>query len=249
MEETISIQDIFSVLKKKLLLIITCVFLGVGFSAIITFFFINPMYSSVVQMIVQTPTNENSNPQLSDLNANILMINTYKDVIKSNTILGIVKDELNTQENVKVTEGALKGMISVEQSQNSQMFEIKVTSESPRISMLVANTAAEVFKEQAINFVQVDKVSILSPAIENKNPISPNKKLNILIGLVLGLMVGVGLAFLSEFMNNTIKDSSTIAEMSDLPILGTITELTPKEIEEAENVRLMLPSKNKRNKN
>lgn len=235
MEETISIQDIFNVVRQKISLIFTCMFVGIGIAALGTFFLITPKYSSVVQMIVQSPTNENTNAQLSDLNANILMINTYKDVIKSNTVLGMVREELG-KENLSFTDEELKSMISIEQSQNSQMFEIKVVTTNPKVAKLIANTIAEVFKEQLINFIQVDKVTILSPAVQNDQAISPNKKLNILIGAVLGLMIGIGLAFISEFMNNTIKDSAFVTDVIDLPVLGTITQLTQKELDESKNI-------------
>ncbi len=46
----------------------------------------------------------------------------------------------------------------------------------------------------------------------NTTPVSPNNKLNLVIGLVLGMMVGVGLAFLFELLDRTVKDEKYRSE-------------------------------------
>ena len=56
--------------------------------------------------------------------------------------------------------------------------------------------------------MNVDKISIISGAVANTTPVSPNNKLNLVIGLVLGMMVGVGLAFLFELLDRTVKDEN-----------------------------------------
>ncbi|MEG2110649.1 MAG: capsular biosynthesis protein, partial [Clostridium sp.] len=53
---------------------------------------------------------------------------------------------------------------------------------------------------------------------------SPNKKLNILIAFVLGLMVSVGLSLLLEFMDNTFKDKNSVENILGLPVLSSIPE-------------------------
>lgn len=62
---------------------------------------------------------------VNDVNTNLQMINTYKDMIVSDLVLNEVKDRLETEDNVKMTAGQIKDAISVNQSQNSQMFSIR----------------------------------------------------------------------------------------------------------------------------
>ena len=57
-----------------------------------------------------------------------------------------------------------------------------------------------------------------------ERPVSPNKKLNILIAFVLGLMVSIGLSLLLEFIDNTFKSKNQLEEVLDLPVLSTIPE-------------------------
>ncbi|TYO93253.1 GumC family protein [Desulfallas thermosapovorans] len=65
-------------------------------------------------------------------------------------------------------------------------------------------------------------INIASPALVPANPVKPNKQLNMAIALVLGLMVAVGLAFVLEFMDNTIKSPDDVQKHLGLPVVGTI---------------------------
>ena len=88
----------------------------------------------------------------------------------------------------------------------------------------IANTTAEVFKKEIVTIMNVDNVSILAEATvgENQAPIKPQPLLNIAIALVVGLMAGVGLAFLLEYLDNTVKNEQDIEKLLGLPVLGTI---------------------------
>jgi len=65
-------------------------------------------------------------------------------------------------------------------------------------------------------------INIASPALVPANPVKPNKQLNIAVALLLGLMVSVGLAFVLEFMDNTIKSPDDVQKHLGLAVVGTI---------------------------
>jgi len=65
-------------------------------------------------------------------------------------------------------------------------------------------------------------VVVFSPAMAPTEPVKPKKKLNIALAFVLGLMASVSLAFLLEFLDNTIKNPEDVAQHLELPVLGMI---------------------------
>jgi tyrosine-protein kinase Etk/Wzc len=64
-------------------------------------------------------------------------------------------------------------------------------------------------------------VQIIDPAKPATRPISPNKKMNILLGMLFGLAIGVGIAFFLEFLDDTMKTGDDL-ERIGLTVLGTI---------------------------
>lgn len=61
---------------------------------------------------------------------------------------------------------------------------------------------------------------------------SPKVKRNLLLGIVLGLFGGIGLAFFIEYLDNTVKTPEDLEERLGLPSLGTINRLSDKEKKE-----------------
>ncbi|WP_207942069.1 hypothetical protein DOK78_003003 [Enterococcus sp. DIV2402] len=232
MEETVSLKEIFEVLKKHIALIIVSMFIGVGLAGAITFFVITPQYSSRAQLIVTLPQNENTNSNLNDVNYNLQMLNTYKDIIKEGDALALqVQERLEQDFDIVLTSTQIKEILEVTQSQNSQMFSISATSPKAIDAEHIANTAAEVFQETVKDVLtNVDKITIVSKATASSTPVSPNNKLNLAIGLLLGLIVGVGLAFLMQLLDRTVKDSRFVTDNLEFTILGTVPQMTQKEI-------------------
>lgn len=234
MEETISLKEIFGILKKHISSILISMFVGLGLAGFVTFFVMSPQYSSRAQLIVAQTQNENSANNLNDVNYNLQMLNTYKDIIKEGDSLATtVSERLLSDYEIEMTPKEIKDNLEVEQSQNSQMFSIVATSPQAISAEQIANTAAEVFQETVKDvLVNVDKITILSKATANERPESPNNKLNIAIGLVLGIIVGVGLAFIMELFDRTVKDSKFVTEELGLTVLGSVPQMTAKEIKE-----------------
>lgn len=226
MEEEISLVELFDILKKRMAWIINATLLGVLLAAIYTFFIAVPEYSSTTQLLVNR-TQQSEVIQQSDINTNVQLINTYKDILKSPVVLDDVRDDLN----LDLSHSELSNKMSISTQDNSQVFNIQVTDGNPYDAAIIANTTASVFQEKLPDIMNVDNVSVISEGVPNENPISPNNVLNLAIGLVLGAMIGIGLAFLSEFMDNTVKDEKFIVEELGWTNLGRISEMTPEELQ------------------
>jgi len=72
-------------------------------------------------------------------------------------------------------------------------------------------------------------VEIIDRAQVPQGPIKPNKKKNLALGFILGAMLGVGLAFLLDYLDRTIKGEDDVKEHLHLPVLGTIPKIGPDE--------------------
>lgn len=225
-EEEISLGEIFAIIKQRMLLIISLGIVGLLISALYTFFLVTPMYDSTTQLLVNRTSDSANEIQLSDINTNVQMINTYKDIIKGPVILGDVKENLATD----YTISELAEMVTIGSNENSQVFSMTVTSADPAEAAGIANNIAATFQANIGDIMKVENVSIISEAVVNPNPILPNTMLNLVLGLLVGGMMGLGLAFLLHFMDKTIRDNQFISQTIGWPDLGVISEMDKDEV-------------------
>lgn len=231
MEETSSLEGMLQILKRKSAWIVLTMVAGLILAAGVTFFLIAPKYDSAAQLIVQSDQEEGGSGNLqNDINGNVLLINTYKDMIKSDIVIDAVQKKLQDDYQALYSNSELKSILEVEQAQNSQMFQIIATSPEPRQAALIANTTAKTFQEKAEEVLAVNKVTITSEATASSKSVFPNHPLNLLIGTTLGMVIGIGLAFLIEWLDKTVKDERYVIEALGLPVLGQVSEIHPKEL-------------------
>jgi polysaccharide biosynthesis transport protein len=67
-------------------------------------------------------------------------------------------------------------------------------------------------------------VTIIDQAQPGKYPVKPNKTLNIILGTVIGLMVGIGLAFFIEYLDTSVKTIDDVERALQAPVLGVIPQ-------------------------
>ncbi len=70
--------------------------------------------------------------------------------------------------------------------------------------------------------VKASGVQRLDEAITPQSPVKPRKKMNVAIAGFLGLFVGVGMVFMLEFLDTTLKTAEDIERYMELPVLGRI---------------------------
>ncbi|PGA14231.1 capsular biosynthesis protein [Priestia aryabhattai] len=233
MEETISLRELFAVLRKRLWLIVLITIIAATVSAVISFFVLTPVYESKTQILVNQAKNDQQLYNNQTVQTNVQLINTYNDIITSPAILDKVVKELKLDKSA----ADLSDQIQVTSAQDSQVAQIVVQDTSAKRAADIANTTASVFQKQVPKLMNVDNVKVLSKAAlgENPSPVKPQPLLNVAIAIVVGLIIGVGLSFLLEYLDNTLKTEQDIENILELPVMGVIT--TIKDVPKATNVQ------------
>ncbi|MDD9795164.1 YveK family protein [Priestia megaterium] len=221
MEDSINLKQILGVIKKRLWVIALITIIAATISGVVSFFVLTPVYEANTQILVNQAKSKEQFYNSSELQTNVQLIQTYNDIIKSPAILGEVTKQLN----LDLTPKQLSNQIQVTNSQDSQVAHIVVQDTNARLAVKIANTTAAVFKKEVPKIMSIDNVSILAKAQldEALSPIKPQPFLNIAIAVVVGLMLSVGLAFLLEYLDNTIKNEQDVERILQLPVIGVIS--------------------------
>lgn len=201
----------------------------------VSYYYLTPIFQASTQILINQKELDQNQFSSQDINTNLQLINTYNVIIKSPVILSKVIDNLN----LKTTPELLNQQIIVSSEQNSQIVNVRVEDPDLQEAVDIANMTAKVFQEEIIALMNVDNVNILSLAIFTKDtqPIKPNLILNVAIATVIGLMLGMGITFLLEYLDTSIKNEQDIGELLGLPILGLISPISNKYLKKTKDAK------------
>ncbi|WNS74831.1 Wzz/FepE/Etk N-terminal domain-containing protein [Bacillus sp. DTU_2020_1000418_1_SI_GHA_SEK_038] len=229
MQENIQIQDIINIIKKRVFLIVCITSLSVLISGVVSYFWLTPIYESSTQLLINQKKTDQQSGNSINVQENLELINTYRVIIKSPVILDLVRAEMNLDRSVK----ELSEQVSISSEQNSQVVTITVEDPEPKVAVEIANSIASVFMNEIQNIMNIDNVTILSLANEESSsePVKPRLILNMLITFTLSLLMVIGLIFLFEYLDDTIKSEQDIKLILELPVLGSIPKQTVRDFE------------------
>lgn len=223
MEEEIDLRQYWDILCKRWLIVVLIPVIAALTSGVISYYMIKPVYQASTTLIVGKKASEEGLAATQMLDNNVLLANqqlakTYATIAQSRTVEQSVIKDLN----LPLTVEGLDGLISIDQVKTTEILEIMVTNTNPALAASIANTMAAEFSKAVIEIKKVDSVSIVDTAVTPDKPVKPNKRLNVLIAFVVGLMASVGIVFLLEYLDNTVKTSDDIEKLLGIPVLGVI---------------------------
>ena len=220
-EEVIDLREYLSIIKKKWFIMAILCAVCVAASAVYSFFIAKPVYQAETTLIVKTEKTEGTNSLSNDqVMVSQKLALTYGEIIKSRKVL----DEVIKNLDLKESNGSLASKISVSTVTDTQIIKVSVQDTNKSNAAKIANEIPKVFAKEAIRIADANGVEVIDKAQTPVNPVSPNKKMNILIAGVLGVMIGLFIIFIIEFLNTKIKTPQDIEKELGLPLLGVILE-------------------------
>lgn len=219
------LQQYLIILRKRWSLLVVITLLATLVSGIVSYFVIKPTYKSDISVIIGKQ--DNGTAATPSMNYNDVMmyqklVKTYSELTKSRTVAEHAIEKLGLDMKAE----QLRAMVAVAPKGDTEFLTITVRSKDAKQAMDIANQLAKSLKEVSSQIKKVDNVQILDPAQLPVGPDSPKPLMNMAIAFFLGLMVSVGVVFLMEYLDNTIKTTDDIEKLIDVPVIGTIPLVT-----------------------
>lgn len=219
-EEMIRIEDVAEILMKRWKMIVSITVIATILSGIVSFFIIAPKYESSTKVFIGKEDNKNKDYNNSDIQMYQQLLKTYAEVITTNDLIekAVISNDLH------ITSEEILKDLKVTPTANTQILEIKYTSKDKNLSKEILDSVTNEFIKTSTELIPNGNVRIIETAKVPEIPASPNKKLNIAIAFLLGLMMSVGLAFLLEFLDNTFKTKDQLEQILGVPVIGAIPD-------------------------
>ena len=209
---------LFAILRRWWWLLLLGVAVGGGASYVVSKA-MTPIYRSSTTLLV----NQTQTPGViayNDILTSERLTTTYRELVTKRPVLEEVIYRLGQPEDVET----LRDMVSVSVIRDTQLLRLSVESDDPIQATILANGTAQAFIDQndITDLTRTGSVSVVEPATVPTIPVKPQVTLNMVLGLIAGLVVAAGLVLLMEYLDDTVKSEQDAERMAGLTTLGMV---------------------------
>lgn len=188
-------------------------------SVVLSFYIIKPKYEASTKLFIgKESIGEEKNYSQNDVIMYQNLMKTYSEIIKTPDIIlkSIEKSKIST--NFEDVINRLKVVAIAD----TQILEVSYRGIDSGEAKALVNSLTNEFIDMSKELVPNGNVKILQKVRVSEEPVTPNKKINILIGAFGGMIVGILLSFILEILNKTIRNKEELENNIDLPIIGIL---------------------------
>src|SRR5215210_7873436 len=198
-EHIFSLSDLLGVIWKRLWIVVLVAALLTG--AVVGFSYAQtPIYEASIKILVGQERGITETPN------DVLGLQQLTQTMVGGVSSRPVAEAVIRQQDLRMTTHEfLDEHLSVEQEPNTQWIQVAYRDASPERAARVANAVGDVFSKQVSEVsprASAITATVWERAVVPDAPVSPNPVRNGLAALILGLMLGVGLAFLLEVLDD-----------------------------------------------
>ena len=220
-EETIDLMELARLLWAHIVQIVAVAVAAALISLLVCMFVLTPKYQASINMIVNTRQEGTATFTSDNFNTAKNLISTYAVIIKGNTVLNEVIDELD----LDMTYEQLYKMVAVDSVDSTQIMKVTVTDTDAERAGEIVQTIADIVPDVLVEKVEAGSCKTVSDVVINPNKVFPQTKKYVALAGVLGAVVVCAILVLEHLLHDTVVDDDDVQKKLGLPVLGLIPEV------------------------
>lgn len=212
----IDLSQLFHQIKKNIRLIIISMLLVAVIAFVFTTFFIDKKYASQARIYITPKVTEEGTVDYSSLTSGNLMVNNYMSILKGENLLRNVSEAIGTDFSI------VNSSLSVSNDANTQIITIKSTTDDPELSKAIVDQTVSSFQSDMQELLNIQNLVVIDSAKVNSSPVSPNVKMNTLMGALIGAMLSGGYVFIMFILDKRLRNKKEAEEYLGIPVLAEI---------------------------
>jgi len=223
-ERTIDLREIIHAIKKHILIIIGITAVCTAAAVLVSVYVLKPVYEAKASIIISKPETQTSTTTYNDVLMYQNLIETYSEIAKSKSVAKLAAENLEN----RYTAQQIMEASNISPQTKTQILTISAMSGSAEDAKDIVQALADSFIAQsAIVYPSGNVIKVIDEAETPQTPVQPNKSLNTILGLLLGLLGSAGVVILLEYMDRSIKTEEDVTKnLNGLPVVGII----PKDV-------------------
>ncbi len=219
-DEEINLKEIIDLFWRKKFFIIICCLLGAIAGLIYTMKFVTPKFTATSSLIlVQTDSSGSAaGVTTSDVTLNDKLIETYKELAKSKSVINEVIDELK----LDLSYGKVKSEVSVQAVTGTQILKISVTDVKPERATAIANTLSQVFSNKVEEIYKIDNINVVDEAETPQAPSNINHKKDVMVFVAVAFVLSIAIIFLVSVLDTTVGQNTDFERTLGVKVLAEI---------------------------
>ena len=222
--EELDLKELFGIFwaKKVHIILLILIFMVIGF--IYSFIFLVPEYQSITQILLaksNTTTQDGTSQGMttSQVTLNQQLVSTYSELVKSESVLTKVRDNLQIDKSIE----DLRKNITVSTKDDTEIIQIAVVDQEPKMARNIANEVANVFIEQiAKGYYDMDNVYVVDEAKLEDAPYNINHIKDLVIFGAIGFVIACVYVLIANMLDTTVKSKEDVEKKIGLTVLTTI---------------------------
>lgn len=219
------LREYLRVLRRQWVVVVVGVLLGAAVGVVLIVR-ATPLYSSTARLFVSTPGGDSANAQMYQGGLfSQQRVKSYADLIKGSTVAERVLLRLGSDESPTV----LMTQISATADPDSVILRVTATDADPLRAQQLAQTTAQVFTEYVGELESSEdparspiRANIVDAASLPTSPVYPRPLITIGLGAIIGLLVGLAVAWLREALDTTLKTVDDVQKVTGASMLGSV---------------------------
>lgn len=225
--QEIDLLSLFRMLLNKWYVILISTLLCFGLASIYAYVMLDDKYTAQTSMIILVENDVQSDEQ--NFNFSQKLTKTYTELAKSDLVIEQVISSLSLNQ----TSDELRKMMTISGVQDTPVIKLSIVAKDNILAKDIANKTVQVMQLVSLQFEGFDNIEVLDVAQTPDIPSGPNRILYVAIGIILGGILGVGIIFIVELVDRSIKTPDDIERKLGLRTLAIIPDYQMEsEIEE-----------------
>lgn len=229
--EKIDIKQMVEIVLDRIVSIVAITLIFGLISFALSKYFLTPKYESSITMYVNNRRNVTESDVVEtrilsgDITASQMLVPTYIEMIKSDNVLREVADQVEDRTKKKFSAYKIREMMTAEAVTDTEIIKVSIKATEPGIAREIADIISKVAPKKIQKFIELSKVQIIDEAKISGTPVSPNIRMNTIIGALLGFVLSISFILLKELFDVRVKSVDDLVSRFEYPVLGTIPEI------------------------